>query len=81
MSRIDHFVRDRITYATRVIAQNLASSKIKDGDVLLTFARSSVVEQTIVEAWERGRRFQVIVVDARPLCEGEMMSQEFVLTR
>lgn len=81
MSRIDHFVRDRITYATRVIAQNLASSKIKDGDVLLTFARSSVVEQTIVEAWERGRRFQVIIVDARPLCEGEMMSPEYVLTR
>ncbi|MCO5553220.1 hypothetical protein L7F22_006741 [Adiantum nelumboides] len=55
---IDHFVRDRITYATRVIAHNVATGKIKDGDVVLTFARSSVVQQTILEAWERGKRFK-----------------------
>lgn len=70
LSRIDHFVRDRITYATRVIAHNLATGKIKDGDVVLTFARSSVVQQTLLEAWDRGKRFSVIIVDARPLCEG-----------
>lgn len=33
--------------------------------------RSSVVEKTILGAWEAGRRFNVIVVDSRPLSEGE----------
>lgn len=71
VSRIDHFVRDRITYATRVIATTLASGKLKDGAVVLTFGKSSVVQQTLIEAWQRGTRFSVIIVDARPLCEGE----------
>lgn len=71
VSRIDHFVRDRITYATRVIATNLASGKLKDGAVVLTFGKSSVVQQTLIEARQRGTRFSVIIVDARPLCEGE----------
>lgn len=71
VSRIDHFVRDRITYATRVIATTLASGKLKDGAVVLTFGKSSVVQQTLLEAWQRGTRFSVIIVDARPLCEGE----------
>lgn len=68
-------MRDRITYATRVIASNLATGKIKDGDVVLTFARSSVVQQTLLEAWERGKRFSVIIIDARPLCEGEQSTK------
>lgn len=71
VSRIDHFVRDRITYATKVIAWNVATSKLKQGAVILTFGKSSVVQQTLLEAWQRGTKFQVIIVDARPLCEGE----------
>lgn len=79
LSRVDHFVRDRITYATRVIASNLSTGKIKDGDVVLTFARSSVVEQTLLEAWQkRGKRFHVVVVDARPLCEGRKLLTSLV---
>ncbi|PWN90185.1 IF-2B-domain-containing protein [Acaromyces ingoldii] len=79
LSRVDHFVRDRITYATRVIASNLSTGKIKDGDVVLTFARSSVVEQTLLEAWQkRGKRFHVVVVDARPLCEGRKLLTNLV---
>jgi translation initiation factor eIF-2B subunit delta len=78
LSRIDHFVRDRITYATRVIAHNLATGKIRNGDVILTFARSSVVQQAILEAWERGKKFSVIIVDARPLCEGELACKSFL---
>lgn len=43
VSRIDHFIRDRIIFASRVISTHVAA-KIKDSgeDVLLTFARSSV---------------------------------------
>lgn len=49
-----------------------AIQKIKDGDVVLTHARSSVVEQTLLNAWDKGngKKFSVVVVDSRPLLEG-----------
>ena len=72
LERIDHFVRDRIVYASKII-RTQAGSKIKDGDVVMTFARSSVVEGTLLAAWQRGVRFEVIVVDTRPLLEGKAL--------
>ena len=36
--KIDNYIRDRIIYADEVI-QELAGKKIKDGDVILTYAR------------------------------------------
>jgi translation initiation factor eIF-2B subunit delta len=36
--RIDHFIRDRIVFAGKVIKTNTIA-KIQDGDVVLTFAR------------------------------------------
>ncbi|EST07066.1 Initiation factor 2B-related [Kalmanozyma brasiliensis GHG001] len=72
LERIDHFVRDRIVYASKII-RTQAGNKIKDGDVVMTFARSSVVEGTLLAAWQRGVRFEVIVVDTRPLLEGKAL--------
>lgn len=72
LERIDHFVRDRIVYASKII-RTQAGNKIKDGDVVMTFARSSVVEGTLLAAWHRGVRFEVIVVDTRPLLEGKAL--------
>ncbi|KAF8335020.1 uncharacterized protein EI90DRAFT_2914004 [Cantharellus anzutake] len=67
--RLDAFVRERILLADLVI-QSHAIEKIKDGDVVLTFARSSVVEGVLLKAHELGKRFTVIVVDSGPLFEG-----------
>ncbi|SJX62366.1 related to GCD2-translation initiation factor eIF2B, 71 kDa (delta) subunit [Sporisorium reilianum f. sp. reilianum] len=72
LERIDHFVRDRIVYASKII-RTQAGNKIKDGDVVMSFARSSVVEGTLLAAWQRGVRFEVIVVDTRPLLEGKAL--------
>lgn len=36
--KIDNYIRDRIIFADEVI-QELAGKKIKDGDLILTFAR------------------------------------------
>lgn len=72
LERIDHFVRDRIVYASKII-RTQAGNKIKDGHVVMTFARSSVVEGTLLAAWQRGVRFEVIVVDTRPLLEGKAL--------
>lgn len=37
--KVDNYIRDRIIIADEVI-QELAGKKIKDGDVILTYARS-----------------------------------------
>ncbi|PWN53659.1 IF-2B-domain-containing protein [Violaceomyces palustris] len=72
LERIDHFIRDRIVYAGKIIRAQ-AGSKIRDGDVVMTFARSSVVEATLLAAHAQGTRFSVIVVDSRPLLEGKAL--------
>ncbi|EPQ29244.1 uncharacterized protein PFL1_02999 [Pseudozyma flocculosa PF-1] len=72
LERIDHFVRDRIVYAAKIIRAQ-AGSKIKDGDVVMTFARSTVVEGTLLAAHRQGIRFSVVVVDSRPLLEGRAL--------
>ena len=71
---IDNFIRERITVADQVIATS-AAEKIQDGDVVLTFAKSSIVQQTLVEAHKRGTKFRVIVIDSRPLFEGKNLAR------
>lgn len=69
LAKLDSFIRDRILLADRVIEQH-AIDKINDGDVILTYARSSVVEGVLLEAKRAGKEFSVVVVDSRPLYEG-----------
>ncbi|KAH9482426.1 putative translation initiation factor eIF-2B subunit delta [Psilocybe cubensis] len=71
-TKIDNYIRDRIIIADEVI-QELAGKKIKDGDVILTYAKSSVVEKVLLEAQEEGKKFSVIVVDSKPLLEGKVL--------
>lgn len=77
--KIDNYIRDRIIIADEVI-QELAGKKIKDGDVILTYARSSIVEKILVNAHEEGKRFSVIVVDSRPLLEGKALLRTLTKT-
>ncbi|KAL9546024.1 hypothetical protein MBANPS3_006859 [Mucor bainieri] len=67
-NQIARFIRERITMADELIAHN-ALTKIEDGDVILTFAKSSVVERIFLEAKNVGRDFQVVVIGSRPLLE------------
>ncbi|KAF2104010.1 IF-2B-domain-containing protein [Rhizodiscina lignyota] len=77
IAAIDSFIRERITAADTLISQT-ASSKIRDGDVILTFAKSSIVLQTLLEAHANGTKFRVIVVDSKPLFEGRKLAEELV---
>jgi translation initiation factor 2B subunit (eIF-2B alpha/beta/delta family) len=43
---------------------------IKDGSHIFTFSHSSVVRKAIMEAAEQGRRFEVVLTEARPVGEG-----------
>ncbi|KAL8987808.1 MAG: hypothetical protein Q9177_003028 [Variospora cf. flavescens] len=76
-SAIDNFIRERITAAGQAIASS-ACSKIQNGDVILTFAKSSGVERTLLEAHRQGKSFRVIVVDSAPLHEGRNLARSLV---
>lgn len=71
---IDEFIRERITVADQVISSS-AAEKISDGDVILTYAKSSIVQQTLVEAFRQGKKFRVVIIDSRPLFEGKNLAR------
>ena len=73
-SAINLFIRERITVAGEVIAAS-AAEQIKDGDVIVTYAKSSIVQSTLAEAFRQGKCFRVIVVDSRPLFEGKNLAR------
>ncbi|KAJ5152236.1 hypothetical protein N7492_010531 [Penicillium capsulatum] len=71
---IDSFIREKITVADQVIAGS-AAQKIQDGDVIVTFAGSSIVKQTLLTAHKQGKRFRVSIIDSRPLFEGKNLAR------
>jgi len=74
---IDAYIQERIEFADRAISEN-ASTKIVDGDVILTFAKSDVVESILINAAtsrDQPRNFRVICVDSRPMLEGRELVQ------
>ncbi|KAF2678515.1 nagb/rpia/CoA transferase-like protein [Lentithecium fluviatile CBS 122367] len=75
LEEIDMFVRERVTAADKLIRDN-AAPKIVDGDVILTYASSSIVEQTLLQAHKSGVSFSVIVVDSKPLYEGKTLARK-----
>ncbi|XP_073018828.1 uncharacterized protein [Primulina eburnea] len=74
---IDRFISEKITLADKVIVKH-AVTKIRDGDVLLTYASSSVVEMILSHAQELGKQFRVVVVDSRPKLEGQKLLRRLV---
>jgi translation initiation factor eIF-2B subunit delta len=69
------FIRERVSAADKLI-RDLAATKIEPGDVILTYAASSIVEQTLIQAHKSGTPFSVIVVDSKPLFEGKQLARK-----
>ncbi|KAM8711727.1 hypothetical protein ACLKA7_012267 [Drosophila subpalustris] len=69
---IDTYIENQIGKAAQAISSSM-QEKITDGDVLLTFACSSLIQFICEEAKRRNVHFRVIVVDSRPFCEGQEM--------
>ncbi|XP_047334236.1 translation initiation factor eIF-2B subunit delta-like [Impatiens glandulifera] len=72
LSDIDRFISEKIILADKVIVRH-AVTKIREGDVLLTYGSSSAVEMLFVYAHELGKQFRVVIVDARPKLEGRLL--------
>uniref|UniRef100_A0A8B9L0V9 Translation initiation factor eIF2B subunit delta n=1 Tax=Astyanax mexicanus TaxID=7994 RepID=A0A8B9L0V9_ASTMX len=69
LSCVDSYVNEKITLAAKGISK-YAIDKISDGDVILVYGCSSLVNHILCEAFEKQRKFRVIVVDSRPRLEG-----------
>nr|CAD1818470.1 unnamed protein product [Ananas comosus var. bracteatus] len=76
-SDIDRFINEKIVLADKIIVRH-AFAKIRDGDVLLTYGSSSVVEMMLVYAHEQGKQFRVVIVDSRPKLEGQALLHRLV---
>ncbi|XP_059354841.1 translation initiation factor eIF-2B subunit delta-like isoform X1 [Carassius carassius] len=66
---IDSYINEKIILASQAISK-YAIEKISDGDVILVYGCSSLVNHILCEAFEKQRKFRVIVVDSRPRLEG-----------
>ncbi|XP_051730916.1 translation initiation factor eIF-2B subunit delta isoform X3 [Ctenopharyngodon idella] len=66
---IDNYVNEKIVLASEAISK-YAIEKISDGDVILVYGCSSLVNHILCKAFEKERKFRVIVVDSRPRLEG-----------
>ncbi|KAL2082276.1 hypothetical protein ACEWY4_022094 [Coilia grayii] len=66
---IDAYINEKITLAAKVISE-YAIEKISDGDIILIYGCSSLVNHILCEAFEKKRKFRVVVVDSRPRLEG-----------
>jgi translation initiation factor eIF-2B subunit delta len=67
--QIDTYIDERIVLADRAIS-SAAAAKISPGETILVYARSHVVEQTLLHAKGKGVEFSVVVVDGGPRFEG-----------
>ncbi|KAF8399179.1 hypothetical protein HHK36_015044 [Tetracentron sinense] len=76
-SDIDRFINEKIILADKVIVRH-AVTKIRDGDILLTYGSSCVVEMILLHAHELGKQFRVVVVDSRPKLEGKALLRRLV---
>lgn len=77
---IDRYIQEQIIFADKAISKH-ACMKIVDGDVILTYANSEVIQALLLHAQRKfeteKKSFRVIVVDSRPLLEGRKMLDVF----
>ncbi|CAH8354985.1 unnamed protein product [Eruca vesicaria subsp. sativa] len=68
-SDIKRFISEKIVAPDKAIVRH-AVTKIRDGDVLLTYGSPTAVEMVLLQAHELRKKFRVLVVDSRPKLEG-----------
>uniref|UniRef100_I3KDS4 Translation initiation factor eIF2B subunit delta n=1 Tax=Oreochromis niloticus TaxID=8128 RepID=I3KDS4_ORENI len=72
LNDIESYINEKIILAGVAIAKcAIEKQKISDGDVILVYGCSSLVNHILCEAFEKSRKFRVIVVDSRPRLEGK----------
>ncbi|KAK5094280.1 hypothetical protein LTR70_004172 [Exophiala xenobiotica] len=73
---VDSFIQEKVTLASEVIASQACSRIEAEGETILVFGKSSVVEKALLKAAkDEGKKFRVVVVDSRPLFEGRNLAK------
>ncbi|KAJ0578025.1 putative nagB/RpiA transferase, initiation factor 2B-like protein [Helianthus annuus] len=76
-TEIDDYIKAKIVLADKQIVIH-AVTKICDGDVILTYGSSSLIEMILLHAHELRRQFRVVIVDSRPNLEGQQLLRKLV---
>lgn len=76
-SDIERFINEKIIMADTVIVKH-AVTKIRDGDVLLTYGSPTAVEMVLLHAHELKKKFRVLVVDSRPKLDGQLLLRRLI---
>ncbi|KAI0381828.1 nagb/rpia/CoA transferase-like protein [Hypomontagnella monticulosa] len=75
-SGIDTFIQERISMADLVIVEK-AADRIEEGDVVLTFGWSTLVERTLLHAHSvTGRKFSVVILDDPYEKKGQALAKD-----
>lgn len=74
---IDTYIKEQIETARKAICIT-AQQKVVDGDVILTYGFSSLIEHILNESYRNGKKFKVIIVDSGPLFEGKELLRRLV---
>ncbi|KAF2592385.1 hypothetical protein F2Q70_00043649 [Brassica cretica] len=76
-SDIQRLISEKIVAADKAIVRH-AVTKIRDGDVLLTYGSPSAVEMVLLQAHELRKKFRVLVVDSLPKLEGQLLLRRLI---
>ena len=74
---IDDFINVNFTLHPKAISET-ANKKIRNGDVILTYSYSKLVEKVLIDAWESGKKIKVIVADGRVQSLGRSLADNLV---
>jgi len=61
---VDDFININFTLHPKAISET-ANKKIRDGDVILTYSHSKLVEKVLLDAAAQGKKIKVVVADGR----------------
>jgi len=75
---MEAYIEERIKFADQAIVK-YASTKIIDGDVILVYAKSELIQMLLMHVKNNSdRNFRVILVDSRPLLEAKDMLERLM---
>jgi translation initiation factor eIF-2B subunit delta len=76
LEKIDTYMREKIELSDKLIIQS-SSSHISDNSTILTYGNSNVLKELFLYNHEvLKKKFQVIIIDSRPLFEGKKLAKE-----
>ena len=70
-------MEENLNLAAKQIS-NTANTKIQNGDVILTYSCSLLVERLLTDAAAAAKSFKVVVADSRLHCRGSAMAERLV---